>query len=184
MSESTLAAPLRPVRAGGVLAATWGILGVAALLSNALKRLAPMAGDAISGGHLGAAQWIALAACIGFMGFFEGYRAFQRGFCPRVVSRALHLAAHPRPLHVLVAPLYCMGLVHASRRRLTVSWSLTLGIVGLVLAVRMLEQPWRGIVDAGVVVGLGWGLVSLLAIAVRAAAGRPPEMSIELPAAE
>jgi len=182
MSESTLA-PAAPVRAGGLLAAAWGILGVAALLSNALERLAPMAGEALSGGQFGAAHWVALAACVGFMGFFEGYRAFQRGFCPRVVSRALHLAAHPRPLHVLLAPLYCMGLVHASRRRLTVSWSLTLGIVCLVVAVRMLAQPWRGIVDAGVVVGLGWGLVSLLALALRAAAGRPPEMAIELPAA-
>ena len=41
-------------------------------------------------------------------------------------------------------------------------------IVSLVIAVRWLEQPWRGIVDAGVVVGLSWGLVSMAAFTLRA----------------
>jgi ascorbate-specific PTS system EIIC-type component UlaA len=38
---------------------------------------------------------------------------------------------------------------------------LTVGIVTLVLAVRRIAQPWRGIIDLGVVLGLTWGIVSI-----------------------
>jgi hypothetical protein len=43
-----------------------------------------------------------------------------------------------------------------------VAWSVLIGIVVLVVSVRSLAQPWRGIVDAGVVVGLVLGWLSLL----------------------
>ncbi len=164
----------------GWLAAIWGVGGVVLLLGNAVARLAPMAVEAIRG-PLGFLEWGSLVACVAFMGFFEGYRGFQLGFSPRVVSRAVHLARQPRPALVLLAPLFCMGLVHASRKRLTVSWILTAGIVGLVIAVRQVPQPWRGILDAGVVVGLSWGIVAILAFGLRALAGRPPAMQVELP---
>ncbi|MDO8266138.1 MAG: hypothetical protein Q7T41_04320 [Candidatus Saccharibacteria bacterium] len=39
-------------------------------------------------------------------------------------------------------------------------WSLTLGIVLIVFIVKHFSQPWRGIVDLGVVAGLSYGLVS------------------------
>ena len=61
-----------------------------------------------------------------------------------------------------------MGLFHAPRRVLIVSRSMVVGIVLLVVTVRQLAQPWRGIIDAGVVVGLGLGLVSLGYLFVRA----------------
>ena len=35
-------------------------------------------------------------------------------------------------------------------------------LIALVVVVRDFDQPWRGIVDGGVVVGLTWGLVALL----------------------
>jgi hypothetical protein len=34
--------------------------------------------------------------------------------------------------------------------------------------VRLLPQPWRGIVDAGVVVGLTWGTISLVVFCIQA----------------
>jgi hypothetical protein len=34
--------------------------------------------------------------------------------------------------------------------------------------VRLLAQPWRGIIDGGVVVGLAWGLVSLVVFGFQA----------------
>ncbi len=190
MSETTAMHPVhiqpaeRTFGPVGVLAATWGVLGVIALIGNAVVRLTPVALEAVIAGRLGALQWTLLAGNVAFMAFSEGYRGFQRGFAPRVVSRAVHLAANPRPHLVVLAPLFCMGLVHASRRRLITSWSLTSGIVVLVMLVRLLEQPWRGIVDAGVVAGLVWGLVALVAFAARAVAGRPPAMAVELPAGE
>jgi hypothetical protein len=45
---------------------------------------------------------------------------------------------------------------------MTLAWVGTLAIIILVLLVNQLSQPWRGIIDAGVVVGLTWGLASLL----------------------
>jgi hypothetical protein len=38
----------------------------------------------------------------------------------------------------------------------------------LIILVRFLAQPWRGIVDAGVVVGLAWGLISLAIFTLQA----------------
>ncbi|MBT8446427.1 MAG: hypothetical protein KJO38_04710, partial [Gammaproteobacteria bacterium] len=38
----------------------------------------------------------------------------------------------------------------------------------LILLFRLLPQPWRGVMDFGVVVGLLWGLVATLTISIRA----------------
>lgn len=65
-------------------------------------------------------------------------------------------------MRVLLAPLFCMGFFGATRRVLIAAWVVLIMVAGLVALVRALDQPWRGIVDAGVVVGLGWGLVTLI----------------------
>lgn len=158
----------------------WGVGGVLLLLAKAIVGLGGMVRGAFDHElgplHLGvAALWIA------FMAYTEGYRGFQQRFSPRVVRRAVHLAQAPRPWLVLLAPAYAMGLVHATRRRLVASWALLAAIVALVLLVRTLDQPWRGIVDMGVVVGLGWGCASLLALLLPALAGRTPEVDPDLP---
>ncbi len=38
------------------------------------------------------------------------------------------------------------------------SWLVVVVVTSLVFGMRFVPQPWRGIVDAGVVVGLGMGL--------------------------
>lgn len=161
----------------------WGIVGVVALLAQALVRLAPLAWDAVVGG-LSAFQWAILCAWVAISAHAEGYRGFHRRFSPRVVARALHLSARPRLGLVLVAPIYCMSLVHASRRGLIVARVLVVAIVLLVVSVRMLDAPWRGIVDAGVVVGLGLGTLSLLGFVAAAIGGRPPAIDPDLPPAD
>jgi hypothetical protein len=165
----------------GVAAAVWGLAGVVALLVRAVSRLWPPAIDALAA-PLDAAAWAFAAGSVLFIGFFEGYRGFQRGFAPRVVARAWHLARAPRPLHALLAPLFCMGLIHATRRRLITSWTVLSLIVGAVLALRLVAQPWRGLVDLGVVVGLVWGLAAIVAFAGRALAGGGPPGPADLPA--
>ena len=55
-----------------------------------------------------------------------------------------------------------MGFFHATTRRMVTTYALTGAIVAFVALARLLEQPWRGILDAGVVVGLAWGILSLL----------------------
>ncbi len=158
----------------------WGIGGLALFLLTAVVRLIPIAIEALRM-DLDAVHWIALAASVAGLGYYEGYRAFHKAFSPRAVARGLAVAADPRPLHVLLAPMHCMGLFHATRKRALVSWSVLLGVTGLVLVVRALDQPWRGIVDAGVVVGLSWGALSLLVFWVHVLRGRPIDVPPDLP---
>lgn len=134
---------------------------MALLLAAAIIRLFPWAWELVD--HpLGTGQLLLLFGFVVFMAYSEGYRGFQKAFAPRVAARALHLRRHPQGLRLLLAPFFCMAFFAAPTKRKCVSWILTLGVIGLVVLVRLLPQPYRGIIDAGVVVGLSWGLVALL----------------------
>lgn len=106
-------------------------------------------------------HWFALVFSVIYMAYAEGYKGFHLAFAPRVVVRARYLADNPRPLHVLLAPLFCMGYIYATRKRQLLSFALTTMIICFVLIARSMPQPWRGIVDAGVVVGLVLGVLSI-----------------------
>lgn len=93
--------------------------------------------------------------------YTEGFRGFQKKFSPRFASRALYLFNNPRTHHLILAPMFCMGYIHATRKRKLSAWLLTLGIIVLVVGVRQIAQPWRGIIDTGVIVGLVYGLLSV-----------------------
>jgi len=164
----------------GVIAALWGFGGICLLLGSAIWRLGGMALEMPLGGF-DWYHWLALLLCLGFMGFAEGYRGFQQNFSPRTAARIRYLRDHVTPVRFLLAPLFCMGFFHAQKRRQIVTICLTSGIVLLVLLVRMLEQPWRGIVDAGVVLGLGWGVVSLALFTVQALTREDYAVSPETP---
>ena len=159
--------------------ALWGIAGVLALLGNAIYRLTPYAVE-LARLRLDAVQITVLVGWVAFNAYAEGYRAFHRMFSPRVVARARTLDNAPW-LHKLLAPIYCMGLFHATRKRLLVSWTVTLAIIGIVIVVRALAQPWRGIIDAGVVVGLAIGVVSIIYHYLRALAGHAMPVPADLP---
>lgn len=154
--------------------ASWGVLGVALLLCRALYQLTPLALEPIVSSSLGPPHWLLLVAWVGFNAYAEGYVGFHQKFSPRVVGRALDLGRNPTLLRVLLAPPYCIGLFHAPRKTMITSWTLVLVIAAVVFGVRHLPQPWRGIIDAGVVVGLGIGLVSLVARFFIALVGRVP----------
>ena len=131
------------------------------LLLFAVVRLGPMALE-LSALELQQIHWFALAVSVLYMAYAEGYKGFFLAFAPRVIARATYLQANPRPLHVLLAPVFCMGYIYATRKRKLLSFGLTGMIVCFVLLVRLLPQPWRGIVDAGVVTGLILGIASIL----------------------
>jgi hypothetical protein len=126
-------------------------------------------------------HWIGLVLIVFFMAYAEGYRAFQLAFSPRVAARARYLRDHPNMLHTLLAPLFCMAYFHAPRRRQVTSISVTAGIIILVILVRLLAQPWRGIIDGGVVVGLAWGLISLVIFGYQALSADEFPYSPEVP---
>ena len=121
----------------------WGIAGVLLLLLFAVYRLAPMALE-LTERELTAGQWLALGFSVVYMAYAEGYRGFHRAFAPRVVVRALYLKNHPEPLHVLLAPLFCMGYIHATRRRQLFSIGLTLAILSSSVLPEPCHSPGRG----------------------------------------
>ncbi len=144
----------------GYIGFLWGIIGVVLILLSAIIRLVAYVAD-LHIATLGFGHWVFLIFWILFMGVAEGYRGFQKKFSPRVVARANYLRLNPTIIRVFFAPLFCLALFGATKRRLWVSWSLTLGIFLLVLIVRQFDQPWRGMIDAGVVAGLSWGLAAI-----------------------
>lgn len=167
----------------GRVAAVWGVLGVLLILGQALGRLGPLALEAMCG-ELSSAQWAVLIGWVVAMAYGEGYRGFHRRFSPRVVARAAHLARHPTLVRGLFAPFFCTSLFGASRRGVIVARVLVVSITAIVVMVKQLPQPWRGIIDAGVVVGLGLGSLSVVYFAVRALFGFASPVPPDLPETE
>jgi hypothetical protein len=110
--------------------------------------------------------------------YVEGYKGFQTKFAPLVVTRSFTLIPGKygtKWYHFILAPPYSMGLIHASRKRKIVSWSVTAGVAAIVAVVKKLPYPWRNIVDAGVVAGLSWGSISILLLYLKSwITGKPP----------
>ncbi len=149
-----------------IFGAIWGILGVTLILGSATARVLPHVFDAFKV-RLSPLEWIVLILWCVFMVVAEGYRGFQKLFSPRVAARTWHLVNHGRPIDLILAPLYCIGYFHTTRKRMITSWSLTVGIALIVVIVRYLPQPWRGIIDTGVVLGLLYGLIWVYVFTIR-----------------
>lgn len=164
----------------GGLGAAWGIIGILSLLGFAIIRMADASWQAASY-PLDWRHWLVLTFNIALMAHAEGYRGFQKAYAPRVVARAKYLVSNWTWVRLVLAPLFCMGFFHATRRRLISAWVLTAMIIVLVLAFRMLEQPWRGILDAGVVVGLVWGVTSIALYSLSVLLRRQFNYSPEVP---
>lgn len=176
----SVAPPALPGAALGWLVFGWGVAGVALILLSPIVRLGAVALDAVRSG-LTPLQWaVATVWCL-FMVYAEGWRGFHKQFSPRVVVRGLALAASRPLVPSILAPFTCMGLLHATKKRRIVAWSLLTGIVVLILLVRQLPAPWRGIVDLGVVLGLSTGLASIGWFTIRALTGSPPSVPSDMP---
>jgi hypothetical protein len=159
----------------GIFGAIWGIVGLSWLFSSAMVRLYPYVAE-LYDQTFAWYHWLGLAVSLLFMGYAEGYKGFQLRFAPRAAARALYLKRNPTILRVLLAPLFCMGYFHATRKRKIVSFSLTLMIILLIISVHKLKQPVHGIVDVGVLFGIGWGTVSVWIFSVKAFFGKAEYM--------
>lgn len=162
----------------GRIALVWGTAGFLAVLAYAVARLGPLALDSFRY-DWSPLQTLVFSLNVGFMAWVEGYKGFQRSYAPRLAARAVCLSRGATPLQAALAPLVCMGFLYAPRRRWISAWLLTAGIVAIVLVYRQLPQPWRGILDAGVVVGLAWGFVATV-LAVRRGLRQGPAVDPEL----
>lgn len=159
----------------------WGLSVIFAVLIFAIFRLFAVTIDALENTSFLWFHWVSLAAVVVFMAHSEGYQGFQRNFSPRVVARAWYLYRNPRPVLIILAPLFLAGYIHIHPDRRRNILLLTLGILILIFLISYLPQPWRGIVDAGVVVGLTWGLVSMVVYGIRILGSRPFAYSPEIP---
>lgn len=171
--------PNRPTTLG-IIGAIWGVVGLTWLFSSALIRLYPYARQ-MESCPLTWYHWVGLVLCLVFMGYAEGYKGFQLRFSPRAAARALYIMRNPTLIRVIFAPLFCMGYFYATRKRKVVAYSLTAGIICLIIAVHHTPQPWHGIIDFGVLFGLGWGMISVWVFAVKALLGKGYDVSPETP---
>ena len=104
-------------------------------------------------------------SCVVFA-YAEGYKGFHLKFSPLVVKRSFTLTLGTpqgnNPLNYVLAPLFSMGLFGATKKRMIVSWSVSIGVAVIVALVKQLTPVPRCILDAGVVVGLSIGSCSIL----------------------
>jgi hypothetical protein len=161
--------------------AGWGVIQVLSILANAIKRVVPVAIQPFVQRDLEPAQAVVCFIWCTYMLYTEGYKTFQLKFSPLVVKRAFGLSENLSLLNCLLAGPYCMGLFGATRKRMIVSWSVTLGVFAIVKIVKKLPYPWRAIVDAGVVLGLSYGVVVMCLQTVRAMFGYIPDVDECLP---
>lgn len=101
-----------------------------------------------------------------FFAYAEGYKGFHLKFAPLVVKRSFTLVIGTpqgnNPLNYLFANLYSMGLWAATKKRVIVSWSVSLGVAAIVAVVKKLPPVQRCVLDAGVLVGLTVGSASIV----------------------
>jgi len=166
------------------LVQVWGVAGVIAYLSFGVFKVVPIVLDGL-GAIQEMWQWGLLAVCLLFFAYVEGYKGFQLGFSPRVVSRAWVVSEENEELpswHKILAPAFCIGYFHGTQKRVISSWAVTTVIFAVVIGVKQLENPYRAIIDAGVIVGLVWGILSMVVIFLTALKDeKPPEFDPALP---
>lgn len=159
----------------------WGVGGAMALLSWGVARVWPHAWEPVLDGSLTAFHWALYAFMIVFNAWTEGYKTFQKSITPRVLARAQYVTDHPERVSALAIPFFVAGFFGMQRRALIVRYIVLAVIVAIIVGMRFVPQPWRGIVDAGVVVGLGWGVIAMGVGLVRMLMGWKPDSDPQLP---
>lgn len=148
-------------RSLGTVAMVWGMLGVICLLSYGVSKMIGHTREGFTY-SLGIWHYVVLVVWTFFMAYSEGYKGFQKGFSPRVAARAVYLRDRSTWWRLILAPPFCMGFFAAPRKRQITVVVLLIGITLLVMLFRMIPQPWRGVLDFGVIVGLSWGILATL----------------------
>jgi hypothetical protein len=159
----------------------WGLGGTLLVLVQGLGKVGRVAWELADGPAVSPLAWLLTVPWVVFMAYTEGYRGFYLAFSPRAVARAWAIGREPTLARALLAPLICMGLWQATRRRLTVSWGVLVAVIGAVILIRLLPYPVRSLADLGVFIGLGLGALSLALHWARAAAGHLPQVPSDLP---
>ena len=139
----------------------WGVFGVVYILGQTIGKLYSYVAE-LPFAELQVHHWIFVVFYTAFMAYAEGYKGFQKKFSPRIIARALYLKNNLTPIRFVLAPFFCIGYFHGTKKRLITSYCITAFIAILVLIVKVTPQPWRGMIDLGVIVGLSWGVIAIL----------------------
>jgi len=145
----------------GIIAVTWAIIGLLALLGFACWRLSAYTIESFSM-PLNWLHWLVFIVWTLFMAHGEGYKGFQLKFSPRFAARCKYLLSNASWLQTVSAPLFCMAYFHAPKKRMVATFALTVMIIVFIFTFRLIPQPWKGLLDFGVVFGLAWGMTSTL----------------------
>ena len=139
----------------------WALAGVGSTLVIAVVRLSARGWETVTNG-LSPIEWVVLALTSAVFFYGEGVMALERRWVPHVVKRARELRRKSGAALRIGAPLYAMGLIGASPRKLIRTWLGVFAIVAAILIVRAFAEPWRGIVDLSVAGALAWGTIALI----------------------
>ncbi len=145
----------------GYLATVWAIIGLIFLLGFASWRLSAYTIESFSM-QWSWMHWLVFVGFTLFMLHSEGYSGFQKKFSPRFAARCKYLAHNASLLQLFLAPLFCMAYFHAPKKRVMTTFGLTIMIIIFIFSFQLIPQPWKGLLDFGVVMGLVWGLGSTL----------------------
>ena len=169
-----------PMTVAGMMAASWGIIGFSLLLGFSTWRLTLNSIEALQM-PLNRTHWLVFVIFLVFMVYSEGYKGFQKSFSPRFAARFRHLLYNATPIQLLLAPLFCMSYFHATKKRIIATFTLTAAIITFILLFRLLPQPWRGLLDAGVVAGLIWGMITTALFCIKVFTDRTFCYDAEMP---
>tara|TARA_B100000963_G_C22272954_1_gene513592 strand:- start:35 stop:511 length:477 start_codon:yes stop_codon:yes gene_type:complete len=143
----------------GIVGAIWGFIGVSLILLHGIACVYPYV-IALDFSKMCWYHYLSLIISIIFLGYAEGYKGFQLSFSPRVAQRLKLVFKNPSFVNVVLSPLFCMGFFGISKKRMKITYILTITIIFLIIIIERISEPWRGIIDTGVLVGLSWGLLS------------------------
>jgi len=153
-----------------VFASLWGTGGVMLLLVEAFRRTLPSALEPIRSAAFSPLQWASYFSAVALFAYGQGFKCLQRKLAPLVVKRTSVLASGESQqrtlINTLLAPVYAIGLISASKSRLIKAHYLVWGTVSLQVA---LQRGWvlgnsgpvLNIVNAGFCAGFFWGIAAL-----------------------
>ncbi len=145
----------------GIAAGTWGIIGFAFLVARALLGMSPEIREMLAT-PLNAWHQIGLVVIVLVFGLAKGYFIFRRRFCRSYASRIGELSLPPvKLLYAVLAPLYCLNLIGAERRQLIRGYAIVTGIVLMIISVKFIPTPWRGMILMGVAAALTWAALEI-----------------------
>lgn len=150
-------------RLPSIALSSWAVLANAAMFAHVAFGLAARTVHVAQEG-LTTGQWSLMLGLMLLVGYLEGYRVLHHRVAPAIVARA-HQASRrdgASVLDVVSAPFQALGLVRAPTRTLVRAWLCVVLHAPVIVGLRALAEPWRGIIDGAVATSLLFVVGSML----------------------